>query len=132
MIDPTKKYRTKGGLPVKGLRFNHYGAVVVGFVDVGDGRWLEIKWNPLTGEAPGSLCFGLGTGADQFDLVPVEDKPALPDLDARLYLIGCAISGTIASADADINPDPRLTAKWAVEFADEVLAMLAEQKDGAA
>lgn len=128
MIDPTKKYRTKGGLPVQGLRFNHYGAVVVGFVDLGGGRSLEINWNPLTGEAPGNVL----VAADQFDLIPVEDEPAapaLPDLDARLYLIGCAISGAIASTDADASLDPRLMAKWTVEFADEVLAVLAEQED---
>lgn len=127
MIDITKKWKTRCGWPVKDLIETPAG-LIEGDLHRPDGRVDRFRWY-ADGSVPGY--------PEGFFLAPVLDEdepaaPALPDLDARLYLIGCAISGAIASADADINPDPRLTAKWAVEFADEVLAMLAEQEDGAA
>ena len=128
MIDLSKKWRTRCGWPVENLTVTPAGMLDGDLFRPDAPAPDRFRW------APNGTILGFDRNY-YLNLVPAEDEPAapaLPDLDARLYLIGCAISGAIASADADINPDPRLTAKWAVEFADEVLAMLAEQKDGAA
>lgn len=127
MIDLTKKWKTRDGEPVTNLALAAHDKLS-GLI-CGKNWGAYATWCSDTGES-----VGLGRKSG-WDLIPAEDEPAAPaqpPLDARLYLIGCAISGAIASTDADINPDPRLTAKWAMEFADEVLARLAEQKDGAA